>query len=188
VSTKKNEVSIAPAVEPPATSYHEAAQSLVEELHRMRERIPHFVVPTVKGGRRSLSTISSLSPQFVELTALARANFAALARGEGTTPAESRDLMAYADAFAPFADELEALAQFVRFSTSAAKFKAGDEALMTYALARRLVRRAEHAGLAPHVADMRRAFGKRGKRAQTDAPKTQPDAETTPQAPQSEKK
>ena len=79
------------------------------------------------------------------------------------------------------------MAQFVRFSGAAAKAKAGIEALTTYALAQRLVRRPEHAALAPYVADMRRAFGKRAKGTR----KKQQDAEvvtTTPPSSDEKKK
>lgn len=181
MSNQKNEVTVSPAVEPPATSYAEAAQAFVEELRRMRQKIPHFVIPTIKGGRQTLSSAASVAPEFVELATVARTNHPVLARGEETTAAESRDLMAYADAFAPVAAELEAMAQYVRFSTDAAKNKAGYAALTTYALARRLVRRPEHAGLAPHVAAMRRAFGSRGKRVKPDAAKKQ---QLAPQQPE----
>jgi hypothetical protein len=180
VSNQKNEVFISPAVEPPATSYHEAAQALVDELRRIRETIPHFTLPARKNARQVLNSVASLPPEFIEQTAVARANNPSLVRGDATSPAESRDLLAYADAYAPVADELEALAQFVRFSGAAAKAKAGTEALTTYALAQRLVRRPEHAALAPYVTDMRRAFGKRAKGGPR---KKQPDAEvatTTP--------
>ena len=185
MSTQKSAATVAPAVEPPATTYHEAAQALVDQLRRIRETIPHFVLPDTKGGRRRLTSLASLPPEFVEQTAVARANNPALVRGEETSPAESRDLMSYADAYAPVADELEAMAQFVRFSGAAAKAKAGSEALTTYALAQRLVRRPEHAALAPYVADMRRAFGKRAKGVARKKP--QDEAPVTP-TPDDEKK
>jgi hypothetical protein len=176
MSNQKNAVTIAPAVEAPATSYHEAAQAFLEELRRMREKIPHFAIPAVKG-RQRLSTVKSLPPEFIELAAAVRANHPALVRGAETTPAESRDLTAYAEAFVPVAQELLAMNQFVLFSIDAAKGKAGTEALMTYAVSRRLAKRPEHADLIPHVAALRRAFGNRGKRskaakepAQTPAP------------------
>jgi hypothetical protein len=176
MSNQKNE-----GIETPATSHHESAQAFVEQLHRMRDAIPHFVIPKRKGGRRTLNMTASLPPAFVEQTAVARTHNAALVRGEGTTPAETRDLMSYADAYEPVADELEAMAQFIRFSTAAAKDKAGIEALTTYALAQRLVRRPEHAGLEPYVADMRRALGGRGKRSKTAlARKKQQAAAETP--------
>ena len=154
-----------PAGESPVTQmYHQAAQAIVEQLRRMRETIPYFAVPTRKTGRRSLIAAASLPTEFVELTAMARTNHPGLVRGGAPTPTETRELMSYGDAFRPVADELQALAQFVLFSIDAAKHKAGEEAMTTYTLARRLARSDEHGDLAPHVADMRRALGLRGKR------------------------
>jgi hypothetical protein len=163
MTTQQNAVSETPSTDAPVTSHSEAAQAFVEQLRRMRETIPHFAIPTVKGGRQTLINSASLPPEFVELTTVARANSAALVRGDALSSAESRDLMAYADAYAPVAGELEALARFIRFSVDAAKARVGNEALTTYALARRLSRLPQYAHLAPHAADMRRALGKRAK-------------------------
>ena len=66
---------------------------------------------------------------------MAVTNQKALVREERVPPAEIRDLMSYADAYSPVADELEALAQFVRHSVTAARNTAGSEALMTTSLA-----------------------------------------------------
>jgi len=171
------------AVEIPASSHSEAAQAFVDQLRALRETIPHFAIPTLKHGRRTLNNLSSVPAAFIELTAMARTNSVSLVRGGATTPAETRDLMAYGEAYSPVADELEAFAQFIRYSIAAAKAKAADEALNTYALARRLVRRPEHADLAPHVADMRRALGIRGRRAKAaSARKKQQAAPVTPPA------
>jgi len=93
----------------------------------------------------------------MELTSIATANHKPLMRAESRTPDEVRDLVSYSDAYSPLADELEALAKFIRYSTTAARNTAGNEALTTYALAVRLSKRTETAYLAPHVADMRRA-------------------------------
>lgn len=164
MSTQKNAVS-----ETPSTSYVQAAQAFVEQLRAMRETIPHFVIPPEKKAHSRMTSAASVPAEFVELTAVARTNSAALVRGQSTSPTESRDLLTYADAFGPVADELEAMAQFVRFSIAAAKNKAGSEALTTYAIARRLVKRPEHADLAPHVAAMRRALGNRGKHSKAAA-------------------
>ena len=171
------------AVEVPASSHSDAAQAFVDQLRRMRETIPHFAIPTLKSGRRTLNSLTSLPAAFIELTAMARTNNGALVRGGATTPAETRDLIAYGEAYSPVADELEAFAQFIRYSIAAARAKAADEALNTYALARRLARRAAHADLAPHVADMRRALGNRGRRskaASAASKKQQPAPVTTP--------
>jgi hypothetical protein len=138
----------------------EAAQQRVKELRQMREVIPHFIVPESTKETLRLRMVASVPPAFVELTAMAVANQTALVRGEAATPSEVRELMSYAEAYSPVADELEALAHFVRHSVTAARNRAGTEALTTYALAQRLAKRKEHAGLVPYVADMRKALGR----------------------------
>ena len=158
----ENAVSAAP------NPHTQAAQARVEELRAMRLVIPNFVIPTLKGGARPLTSAASVPAEFVELTVVAVRNSAALVRGSAD-PDVVRDLLSYADAYGPVADELEALAHFVRHSIAAAKNKAGSEALTTYALARRLARRPETADLAPHVADMSRALGLRRKKAKAAA-------------------
>jgi len=141
----------------------ETAQARVNELRNMRDLIPHFVVPASRKETVRLGNVASVPPEFVELTAMAVANQDALVRGTAASPAVVRDLMTYADAYSPVADELEALAQCVRHSVIAARNQAGHEALTTYALAQRLAKRAEHAALAPYVDDMRRALGRTRK-------------------------
>ncbi len=155
----------------------EAAQLRVNELRQTRELIPHFVIPASTKDTARLRSAASVSPEFVELTAMAVANENALVRGGAATPAEVRDLMHYADAYSPYADELEALAQFVRHSVTAARNAAGSEALTTYSLAQRLAKKPVHAGLAPRVADMRRSLG-RGRKASPEvaAKKAEADA------------
>jgi hypothetical protein len=75
-------------------------------------------------------------------------------------PAEVRDLVSYADAYDPLADELEAFAQFLRHSVKAARNLAGSEALTTYSLAQRPAKQPRTAHLAPYVDDMRHALGR----------------------------
>ena len=136
--------------------YTEGAQTLLQQLRQMREVIPHFAIPEGRRARARLSKAASVPPEFVELTEVATSNEKVLRR-EGATP-DVRDRMSYADAYNPVADELEALAQFVRFSVTAARNKAGREALTTYSLAQRLAKSPETAHLAPYVEDMRRAL------------------------------
>jgi hypothetical protein len=97
---------------------------------------------------------------FIELTYVAVANQPVLVRAEGATAGQVRDLVSYADSYGPLADELEALAHFVRYSVTAARNAAGLEALTTYSLAQRLSKLPHNAHLKPHVADMRRALGR----------------------------
>jgi hypothetical protein len=147
----------------PQTSYTDAAQSFVDALRAMREQISYFVIPTTSDANRRLVAAATLPPEFLELTAVALKNSEALARA-GADPAKTRDTLSYAEAFGPLADELEALAMFVRHSVSVAKNEAGSDALLTYAIAKRLAKRPPTADLAPHVADMRRSLGNRIRR------------------------
>jgi hypothetical protein len=157
-TTKKLESTETPTV--PAAGYTATAQERIEELRRWREQIPHFAIPETANATRLLSSAASVPPEFIELTSIATANHRPLVRVEARTPDEVRDLAGYADAYTPLADELEALAKFIRYSTMAARNEAGAEALTTYALAVRLSKRPATAYLAPHVADMRRALGR----------------------------
>jgi hypothetical protein len=157
MSTIENGVSTVPA-----TSHADAAQERVQELRRWREQIPHFLIPPTSDATQRLSAAAGVPPEFIELTNVAVANQTMLVREDGVTPAEVRYLVAYSDAYNPLADELEALAHFVRYSTKAARHRAGTEALTRYALACRLAKRPENAALVPYVADMRRALGRTG--------------------------
>lgn len=143
-----------------ATVHTAAAQERIQELRQWREQIPRFTVPVTKAGARLISTAASVPPEFIELTSIATTNHRPLVRAESRTPEEVRDLVAYADAYSPLADELEALAKFIRYSAMTARNEAGAEALTIYALAVRLSKRPETAYLAPYVADMRRALGR----------------------------
>ena len=157
MSTIEKDGSIVPT---PTTNYAETAQARLQELRLWREQIPRFVIPPTPDATQRLSPAASVSPEFIELTNVAVTNQKALVREERVPPAEIRDLMSYADAYSPVADELEALAQIVRHSVTAARNTAGSEALTTYAIAQRLARKPRYAHLAPYVADMRRALGR----------------------------
>jgi hypothetical protein len=144
-----------------ATNIHaEAAQLRLEELRKWREQIPRFAIPETADATQRLTPAALVSPVFIELTNVAVANQIALVRADATPAAEIRDLVAYADAYGPLADEMEAEAHFIRYSTTAARNLAGTEALTTYSLAQRLARQKRYAHLKPHVVDMRRALGK----------------------------
>jgi hypothetical protein len=170
---------LSPNDEVPQTNHTAAAQARVEEIRALRQQIPNFVFPLTKSDRRKLVSAATLPPQFVELTAVAVKNSLALVRGGGADPAQTRDLMTFAEAYEPVADELEALAHFVRHTVAAARNKAGSDALTTYALAQRLAKRPETADLAPHVDDMRTALDRRAG-ARRAPRKTKPQPAPTP--------
>ncbi|HEV7428736.1 MAG TPA: hypothetical protein VGQ46_20460 [Thermoanaerobaculia bacterium] len=145
------------------TSHLDAADALIDDIRALKQRVPNFVVPESKRARRQIAAAASVPAQFVDLAALAERNHEELARGGNFGLAEIRDRRSYAEAYGPVADELEAMALFVRHSVRMAQNEAGSNALTTYALAKRLAKRPESAALAPHVEDMRIALGARGK-------------------------
>jgi hypothetical protein len=167
---------------PEASARTAAAQALITKVRALRDEIPDFTAPSFLGDARILTNAASVSTAFVERTLVAVTNTRSLLRPDALDPVVSRDLIAFGDAFTPLADELEALALFVRHSVASARHKAGTDALTTYALAQRLAKRAETAAeLAPHVDDMRHALGRRRKAKQPVTPVPAP-APTVPPA------
>jgi len=158
-------------------SYVDAAQAMIEQTRAMRQQVPKLVIPTSRGEGSRLSNAASVPPEFVELTAVSVTNSPPLVREGALGPEPTRDLIRYANAFDPVADELEALAQFIRHSTLAARNRAGREALTTYAVAKVLARHPETADLVPVVEDMRRTLGRTRKSKPKPAP---PPATTEP--------
>jgi hypothetical protein len=154
----------------PAKSHKDAAAAIIDEVRGLKDRIPHFVIPESAAARQRLARAASLPPEFIDLAAMATRNNEDLARGGNSGPGDTDDLNRYAEAYGPLADELEAMALFVRHSVRVAKNQAGSNALMTYAMAQRLAKRPETASLAPHVQDMRRALLRRRKAKATPAP------------------
>jgi hypothetical protein len=119
----------------PATSHKAAAAAIIDEVRGLKDRIPHFVIPESRADRQRLARAASLPPEFIDLAAMATRNNGDLARGGDSGPDDTEDLRSYAEAYGPLADELEAMALFVRHSVRAAKNQAGSNALMTYAMA-----------------------------------------------------
>src|SRR2546423_12259744 len=109
-------------VEVPVTQSHaDSAQARIEEIRALRQKIPNLVIPTSKDAGRRIVAIAAVPKQFVELTAVAVRNNATLVRSAGQDLARDRDLTSYAEAYGPVADELEALAHFIRHSVATAK-------------------------------------------------------------------
>jgi hypothetical protein len=195
MSTQEKEDVVVSTVIP--NGHTEAAQARLQELRQSRARIPHFTLPVSGKETAKLLAAASVSPQFVEASASAMANEKTLER-PSVTPDEMRELMSYAEAYGPLADEHEAMGEFLRHSIKAARYAAGSEALATYHTAKRLAKIPRYAGLAVYVADMRRTLGKmRGKEtaeqlakradnaaAKAKAAKAKEQAALKPQAPE----
>jgi hypothetical protein len=172
-------IPVDPANPTTPVNHNQSAQELIDQIRAMRDRIPYFTIPATPTDGSSLVRGASVPAAFVELTAVALKNSPALVRGGGADPGQLRDMQTYATAYSPFADELEALALFVRHSVLAAKHNAGTEAFTTYELAKRLAKRPATADLRPHVADMRRALAA-GRRKAKPTPAPGPAPAPTP--------
>jgi hypothetical protein len=178
-----NENKTIQASPPEASARTAAAQAIIAKVRSMRDEIPDFTSAAFTGDGRLLTAAAKVSPAFIERINVAVVNMPLLGRSGVLDPAVSRDLMTFADAFIPVADELEALAEYVRHSVASARHKAGSDALVTYALAQRMAKRPETAAeLAPHVRDMRLALGRRRKAKQPvpAAPQSPPSSSSSP--------
>src|SRR5260221_11454290 len=140
-----------PPLTPSPAPHNDAAQVLIDQLRGMREQIPNFSFPASQKLGTALNRAASVPQPFVELTAVAVKNSPALVRGGAADPARLRDLLTFATAYAPFADELEALASFVRHTGTAAKNEAGGTAPPTPPLAHRPAQRPATADPPPPV-------------------------------------
>jgi len=174
--SNKSEIPVTPTPQ----SYADSAFSRIEDIRVMREKIPNLVIPETKGARSRLANAASVPKEFVELATVAVKSKPVLVRASGQDLAQDKDLSDYAEAYGPVADELEALASFVRHSVTLAKNKVGSEALTTYILAQRLSKRPETADLLPHVEDMTKALGRSGRRKAKAQPAPAPAPVTPP--------
>src|SRR3954449_3030913 len=159
MSIEKNEVPVTTT----ETSHLDAAEALIDDIRALKQRVPKFVVPESRNAARRIAAAASVPTEFIDRAALAVRNKDELTRGGNFGLAQIRDRMDFAVAYDPVADELEAMALFIRHSVRVARNEAGSNALTTYALAKRLAKRPETAALAPHVEDMRIALGARRK-------------------------
>ena len=145
----------------PQTSHLDEAVALIDDIRAMKQRVPNFVVPQSRNAGRQLTAAASVPPPFVDLAALAIRNNEELTRGGNSGSAQMRDQMDFADAYDPVADELEALAHFIRHSVRVARNAAGSNALLTYAVAAPGAGtancRASHVGTPPSSRNSRRA-------------------------------
>ncbi len=166
---------------PEASVRTAAAQALIAKVRAIRDEIPDFTAPGFQGSGRGPGNAASVPMAFVERTAVAVANHPLLVRPDLLDPAVSRDLMTFAEAYTPLADEMEAVLKFLRHTIISARNTAGTDALVTYTLAQRLAKRAAtKADLAPHVADMRRELGRHRKSKQVTAPTPAPAPTSAP--------
>lgn len=145
-------------------SHTEAALARIEEIHAMRKQIPDLDIPVPQKTRKALGPAGTVPPEFIEAATNSRSVTPELLHGAAVAPEKLRDLMSFATAYEPVADQLESLARFIRQKAAEAKNVAGSEALVTYSLAQRLATRPATTHLSTEVDTMRAALGRRFRR------------------------
>ena len=163
-------------------SHTEAAQALIETVRGMRATIPNFVIPATSADRVRMNSAASVPSEFIETTVVAVKNNPVLVRGDVDDPETVRDLLSYAEAYEPLAQELEALAKFLRHSTKVARGRAGSQALLTYTVTKRLAKQAATADLVPVRDAMKRTLGKKSAKPQQPTTPTTPPSTPEPPA------
>src|SRR5206468_439837 len=93
--------SITQATPPEASARTAAAQALITKVRALRDEVPDFTFPEFAGDARALTNAAGVPPAFVERSLVATANTPLLARPNAMDPAVSRDLLKFAEAFAP---------------------------------------------------------------------------------------
>ncbi len=168
---------------PAASPAHlDDATAMISELQAMGQRVPAFSFPADGNSNRKLTATATV-PQAAILKMTALVQTRPLLTGSDIGPAELREMVSIAQAYAPVPDEAEAFAGALRHTINSIMAKAGSTVLSAYETAKRQSKRPEGADLRPHVADMKRLlstrFGKKSKHQAAQQPTQQP----TPQAP-----
>src|SRR5262245_2735327 len=110
--------------------HSETAQAVIGQIRAVREKVPNLVIPASKDAQKKLAPAAAVPADFAERMTVAVENHPVLVWQGALDPEKARDLMAYAEAFGPVADEVEALARAIRHSVTAARNRVGREALV----------------------------------------------------------
>ena len=158
-------------------SHTEKAFRQLEVLRTMQGTIDGFVMPPIPMDSRSRPRGHSLLPvQFFVSFAVAMESspqLVAALKGAGITltSAEIRDMLRYAEAYLPLADELERFARGIRYSVALRRASVGRVASAAYLVAQGLNLLDDASLPVPEVASMKRSFGsRRRKTAEPAAP------------------
>jgi hypothetical protein len=146
--------------------------AIIAQLRAMRQQIPDYSQFTPKQSR-SLATVSSVPPEMVEAAVNAIGESPTVQAIVGSTVEDVRQTSADGAAWMAVEVELAATLRGVTTANLQRRYRLGAIALTTYAVSRALLRKPEHTGLLPHVAEMRRT-NRLGRRGQSHTPTPAP--------------
>lgn len=135
---------------------------LVEELRRLRARIPRFQQLTIRQ-KRSMTRVAHLNSEFVEAALVAGGADPHLTEAIGAPVEDFWQERNDAQRWTAVEDELLSMLRGVSAANLKRRHAVGSAVLQIYAVVRNLVRRKEFQHLLPHLTEMKRVNHIRGK-------------------------
>lgn len=160
-------------IETPVT-HETAASEMVVQLRNLAQRISGYGFST-KGRRRSLTTFANVPVQFMLEVAVALDASERFAKACEVTGAEIRNIVNFANAYAPVGAELVLVGTGVSDTVQVKLAEAGKLCLRVYRMARSFHSPTDRELLMPHVAEMQRLLNRgRRKGAKAEEPPAAP--------------
>jgi len=140
-------------------THTERARAVLEHIRGIKELIGGF---TFAGDPdpRTLNAAKSVPDAFLEEVAVAIEASDHLKRSALVQPDELRDVVGFAMAFAPVAEELGIMHRAVRQTIALRRAVVGKLALQVYEFAKTFGRKTDRQVLMPHLDSMKRVLGK----------------------------
>jgi hypothetical protein len=145
---------------------------LVQELRRLRERIPKFQQLTVRQ-TRSMTRVAHLNDEFVEAGLVTGGADEHLVAVIGSPVQDFWRERQDAQRWSAVEDELTAMLRGVSAANLKRRHAVGTAVLQIYAVARQLARQKEFHHLLPHIEHMKRVNHIRGRGKKAEAPETE---------------
>jgi hypothetical protein len=137
-------------------------EELVEELRRLRERIPNYGQLTIRQAQ-SMVRVAHLPVQFVQAGLSAAGGYSGTKTLTGWTGDELRQQQEEAARWTAVEDELTVMLQGVGAANLKRRHVIGQAVLQIYTVMRGLVKQKEHSDLIPFVEMMKQTNHIRGK-------------------------
>ncbi|HEV7487572.1 MAG TPA: hypothetical protein VGQ65_18040 [Thermoanaerobaculia bacterium] len=135
---------------------------LVEELRRLRARIPKFQQLTIRQ-TRSMTRVAHLNSEFVEAALITGGADPRMPSVIGAPVEDFWQQRDDAQRWSAVEDELMSMLRGVSAANLKRRHAVGTAVLQIYAVVRQLVRKKEFQHLLPHLAEMKRVNHIRGK-------------------------
>ncbi|HYO75719.1 MAG TPA: hypothetical protein VE010_04590 [Thermoanaerobaculia bacterium] len=157
------ECSIADAAVMPTVTHHQMlADEIIRDLDAIAAKIAglerrhpstaNFVRAHANVPIEFLATAAAAVEQTPELEAVRRFDVN-----------EARDTLQFIDAYRPVVDKMLDLGRSLKFTLSARRARLAGKSLQIYAIAQALARDPAGAAISPHIANLRRDLGRRGR-------------------------